>query len=228
MIEFIIYEEEVGINNYKYLILNVFGGREDEFKIRDYYSDIKLDGNKIFILDSNNVDVINKIASKIRSADDWDSQIIVIGKKCEKLLHNKLLILDFISEDCNFEINFKKALYMAYKILTIKKSFNFFCDGQIYNIPYKDILYFEKNNNQNYCDLYTKNGNYVVKSTIKDIEKELDSFYFMRTHRSCIVNVDNITSFNYIDNIISFDERKIYLVTREKKQFLKEKLINNK
>ena len=228
MIEFIIYEEETSLNNYKYLIFNILGCREDEFKVKNYNNKIKFDGNKIFILDSQNFKTIERISKKIRSSNDWESQIIVIGKKNESLEHNKLLILDFIEEDNNFEINLKKALYTAYKILTIKKSYNFLFDGQIYNIPYKDILYFEKNNNQNYCDLYTKNNKYIVKSTIKDIEAELDSFYFMKTHRSCIVNVDNITSFNYTDNIIEFNDKKIYLVTREKKTFLKEKLINNK
>lgn len=227
MIEFIIYEDENGINNYEYLIFNFLGCRENEFKILNYDEDLDLDGNKIFILHTKDNNTIRTIASKIRNSNDWDSQIIVIGHKNELEEHNKLLILDFIEYDESFNLNFKKALYVAYKILTIKKSFNFFCDGQIYNIPYKDILYFEKNNNQNYCDLYTKNNKYIVKSTIKDIEKELDSFYFMKTHRSCIVNVDNITNYNYSDNIIHFNKKTVYLITREKKAFLKEKLISN-
>ena len=67
------------------------------------------------------------------------------------------------------------------------------------------------------------------ESTINNLEKKLDSTYFMKTHRSCIVNIYNINNYNYSTNTVNFiNDRKIDLIAREKKKILKQKLIKNK
>ncbi|MDJ0367132.1 LytTR family DNA-binding domain-containing protein [Hymenobacter sp. H14-R3] len=56
----------------------------------------------------------------------------------------------------------------------------------------KDILYIESF--QNYVRVYTDTDNFVVDSTLKNFGQKLPD-YFLRTHRSYIVNLDNIKSY---------------------------------
>ena len=78
-----------------------------------------------------------------------------------------------------------------------------------------------------YSTIFTKNKSYIIKETINSLETKLDKSCFMKTHRSCIVNLNNITSYNYSDNIIYFDNLKIYLIARDKRKNLKEKLLTH-
>ena len=49
-------------------------------------------------------------------------------------------------------------------------------------------------------------------------------YRFFKTHRSCIVNLDNIVSFDISNNIIRFKDKEINLVSRSNKRILKDKL----
>ena len=228
MIDFIIYEKDYELNNfYKTIIYNFLGCHEEDFKIFNY-EDLKksTSHNKIYILSSRNIKCL-KIAKEIRTKGDWYSQIIIINENILAFKNNHLLILDYLSPENK---NLKDLLYLAiqdaYKILTNYKTFKFTLNGVIYIIPYRDILYIEKGNNQNYSTIYTKNKNYIVKDTINSLEKQLDKSCFIKTHRSCIVNLNNITSYDCSNNIIYFNKQKIYLIARDKRKYLKEKLNN--
>lgn len=59
-------------------------------------------------------------------------------------------------------------------------------------IEVSDILYFEAM--QNYVNMQTKDKKYVFDSTLKELEKKLPSC-FCKTHRSYIVNLDRVESF---------------------------------
>jgi len=50
----------------------------------------------------------------------------------------------------------------------------------------KDILYIEAE--RNYCRIYSKNKEYLLVMTLKDISEKLPSKHFLRIHRSFIVN----------------------------------------
>lgn len=230
MTDFIIYEENWELhNNYKMIILNFLGCREDKFKIYDYETyQNNICNNKIYILGSDNSKKALTIAKKIRSQGDWDSQIIVMTSKENNDKHNKLLILDYIMKDEKLKENLKSALIAANKILSNCKRLSFVSDGEIYKLPYKDILYIEKVNNQNYCIIYTKTDSYNINATISYLEEELNDICFMKTHRSCIVNLNNIKTYNYCENIIYFKNAKIDLISRNKRQVLKERILNNK
>ncbi len=74
----------------------------------------------------------------------------------------------------------------------------------------------------------TKESSIEIKRMIGVIENELsDDKRFYRTHRSCIVNIDNITSIELKDNIIKFGNKSTMLLSRDKKAGLKE-LLGNK
>ena len=65
----------------------------------------------------------------------------------------------------------------------------------------------------------------MIRETIQHLEKELCKNYrFMKTHRSCIVNLNKITSVDLSNNTISFTNKKISLISRNNKKALKERL----
>ena len=64
----------------------------------------------------------------------------------------------------------------------------------------------------------------MIKDTINNLENILDSALFMKTHRSCIVNLDKITSVELRECIIHFGDIETTLLSRDKKSELKKKL----
>ena len=216
---FIIYDNINKKGQYENIIYNFVGIREEEFKIFNF-SDYKPSSytNNIYIISTSSIKEGLKLANSIRQNNDWKSQIIIII--------NKLLILDYIDIN-NFVCDqLKEDFYIAYKILTKNKNLSFIYNSEIIKIPYNDILYIEKLNNQNYCTIYTKKTKYVIKNTITMLEKSLDSACFMKTHRSCIVNLQNIKNYCCPKNIIYFNNGiSIDLISRDKRQILKSKLI---
>lgn len=54
----------------------------------------------------------------------------------------------------------------------------------------KDILYIEAE--RNYCRIHSKNKEYLLVITLKDIDEKLPSKHFLRVHRSFIVNLSQI------------------------------------
>ncbi len=65
-------------------------------------------------------------------------------------------------------------------------------DSQLKRIEYKNILYFE--GLKDYIKLYLNNSKspIVFHATLKAVEEKLPTGNFMRTHRSYIVNLENI------------------------------------
>lgn len=62
--------------------------------------------------------------------------------------------------------------------------------GKMTKLLLEEIQYIEAD--RNYCHIVTSNGKYLVVSTLKVIDSELKSTYFMRVHRSYMVNVSKV------------------------------------
>ena len=236
MINFIVYEKEAKTKNYyEMIILNFIGIREEKFKIFEYNNyQNKAHNRNIYILSTETIEEAIDIAKNIRKDDNWSSQIIIITdlKDINKnFLINKLLILDYIDRNGNVKNKLKDALFCAYSIFNKNRTLNFIINGEINKIPYSDILLIEKSNNQNYCTIHTMEGEYIIKDTINHLEEQLDSAYFIKTHRSCIVNLYNIKHYSCSSNIVTFNDdcnKQTDLVAREKKKILKSRLIEEK
>ena len=238
MINFVLYEDGKEMRErYKKIILKLIGPNNNNFKIIeiDKYNqeaEKKLSnivGNKIYLLD---VEVPGKsgldLARKIRNDRDWDSQIIVITSH-EQYSNigytSKLLMLDFISKYSNIEKELTETLGVAVGIFTKQKSITFTLNGELYKIPYNQILYIEKSLNNNNCKIVTNDGEYFTRDTIQHLEEILSNDQrFMKTHRSCIVNLSNVSSIDLANNIIFFPNKQIDLIARNKKRELKERL----
>lgn len=228
MINFIIHEKDINLKDlYEFTILNFIGRKEEKYRINTY-SKRKVQSKTIYIISEKSINKAKKIAAQIRE-NDWIGQIIIVSNlkslNSDDLINN-LLILDYIDYKDDIENKLKKDLFIAYKILSKGKTISFYSNHEIHKIQYQSILYIEKSNNQNYSIVHTKTNEYTIKDTINNLEKKLDEAYFLKTHRSCIVNLHNINHYNYSDNVIYFNNNKsIDLISRDKKKILKLKLI---
>ncbi len=238
MINIIIYEDEEKMQSFYQETISLFF-KERKQKIKFYWfhhytngleKTINLiPGKKIFILD---IDVPGKsgldLARMIRKLGDWVSPLIIVtGYEYLKNTSytNKILMLDFITKNENIKKRLWETLEVVSTIIHPNDSYTFQYNGNLYHIPYEDILYFEKNLNDNYTSLFTKSGSYQLKESIVHIERKLENHpSFFKTHRSCIVNIDNIERFDDENNMICLGKYTIKLLTKQKKELLKQKL----
>ena len=226
MIELIIFEKDnILKNKIKNIIYKCFGPKE-EFKILNYETTKKDNNQKIYILSSSNFKEIIDIAKAIRNSGDYSSIIIILSNINKERLNNNLLIFSYINYDKNIFINLDKTLNNAYSIFTKNNTFNFVYNRILYRIPLNDILYIEKEKNSNKCTIHTKNKTYEISSSIKQIEKDISYLNFMKVHRSCIVNLYNVTKYDSVKNIICFGNDINNLISREKRIILKETLLS--
>lgn len=227
MIHFIVYEKNtIYKNKLKNNILKVIVSKKEKYHIHifDTYNKeledlINSTSRKIYLLNDFNL----KLTKLIRE-NDWYSQIILLNHDLEHKNIKKFLILDYLNLEVDDEViisNLKLALH----ILNKQKSFKFSYNHEFYQIPFEDILYFEKDLNNNYVTIITKDNKYRIKDSITKLETKLKEFnLFFKTHQSCIVNLKNILKIDFNKNIIYFKTNQTNLLSRNKKKDLKAKL----
>ena len=99
-------------------------------------------------------------------------------------------------------------------------------EGEIYQIPYRDILYIEKSIKENGCTIVTRKEEIEVREPLAKLEERLDSRFY-KTHRRCIVNLHNVKRFDFNLGIIKFEDQEIDMLARNNKKDLKDKLCAN-
>ena len=238
MVNFIIYEDKEIIRNNYIKMIHKFMRKDDlSYKIYSfsaYNNEIKNFmrnniGHNIYILD---IEVPGKsgldLAREIRSIGDADSQLIIVTAHKELLENsfmNRSLVLNFVSKFDNCENNLSSALANAYVNMTRHKSYIFKSEGELYRIPYDDILFFAIDSKHGYVNIVTKTKSFIVKKTISSILKELNDPRFMKTHKSCIVNLYNIEKVDLVNLVIFFyNNQYTYLFSRNYKKELQERL----
>lgn len=242
MINFIIYEDNKVMRKlYKDIIRKFMGIKNFNYHVYEFSKynkevDNKINkeiiGKKIYILDIEVPGMSGlELARKIRNNGDWTSQIIVITTYVEYKnlgFTNRLLMLDFISKFSNINENLKLSLKVALNILNRQSALSFKYNSEIFQILYNDIYYIEKNLNNNNSTIVTKNNTYTIKCSINKLMETLSNDpRFFKSHRSCIINLNNVISFDIDSNIIKFKNKEINLVSRDKKKKLKDKIMNN-
>lgn len=89
-------------------------------------------------------------------------------------------------------------------------------------IGVKDILYMEARNQD--ILIYTKDWEYIRRYNIKDYEQELANYFFVRCHRSYLVNLAHIVRLSGKD--IMLDNEKMIPLSRTKEKGVREALIS--
>ena len=213
MLDVIVYEdEEVSIKKNRKIIqesLKYIDYRINVFK--EYNEElIKIIHNKnrklyIISLEAGNYQGLN-LAVDIRKQGLDD--IVILTANCAKYydttFNNRLLAFDYICKNTDYDKRLMDAISEAGKILTNNQMFIFKYNHVIYRIPFKNINYIEKETNIKRCIIHTCNKESYIVSSIDKLANML-KLNFIKTHQSCIVNLDNIKILDCINNKIVFE-----------------------
>lgn len=239
MVSFIVYDDDSSRRDLCSKVIKKF-----LFSTNDYYKIIEFDkynfaisekmkhieGARVYII---NVDVSGpnplNIARKIREDGDFISPIILITNKNKTSVIDDIqnvLFLDIIEMDNNFISNMYNCLKNAHKIVTRHSVYTFSVFDEVYRIPYKDIYFIKKNLKDDSVTIYTKDDSYLHYITVKALEKMLKKDpRFFKAHRSCIINLYNVSSYDKKCNIVVFKNgMTVDLVSRQNKSILAQKL----
>jgi DNA-binding LytR/AlgR family response regulator len=63
-------------------------------------------------------------------------------------------------------------------------------NDKLVKVEIKDIFYIEAE--RNYCRIYSKDKEYLLVMTLKEMDEKLPQKHFIRVHRSFIVNLSKI------------------------------------
>lgn len=225
MVNFIVCDDEIEITNLlKNLITKIMFKTNIEYKIHvfnnyntDFNKIIKEDlENKIYILD---IEVNKKsgidIAKKIR-INDWNSIILILSahNELEHIAYkSKILLFDFISKFDLYDKKISETIITCVNQLIKEDKLKIRVNRKIEQIHYNNILYLTYDSYSRKLRIVTKTKEYETNATLKEIMQKLKG-RFIYTHRSCIVNLDNVKEFDFIKRKIIFKDKEIDLLSR--------------
>ena len=159
---------------------------------------------KIFIIDVLKEDSC-RFASIIREKDFTSIIILmnVLDDNYHIFLNKRLMVLDFITKNDKYLVRLKDDLNLAIKIIYGDETFSFKYNHMLYKIPYTSINYIEKEPSIKRCIIHTTDKEYYIISSIENITNKLDK-RFLKTHQSCIININNISKLDLSNKIIMF------------------------
>lgn len=129
-------------------------------------------------------------------------------------------VIDYLLKPISFS-RFEKSVEKAkerFDLKQVQEKSHFFVksSGQQHKILFDDILYIESI--KDYVNIKTDNQEYIVLDTLKSLENQLPE-YFVRVHKSFIVNTNRILKVN-LKSIILSSETEIPLGETYKSGFL--------
>lgn len=216
MIDFIVCDDSVKVVNDvvnvidKFMINNNMHYKTHKFLDYDEKFMKLMDANsnyKIYILDietptRSGIDVARKIRSK-----DKNCVIIFLTGHDElgfTVLKSCLNFLTFISKFDDYEEKLYDAFVEAFDLISVKKSINFLEHGIKYNILLDSILYITRDTIERKTIIKTDSNEYKVYISLEKINDLADN-YFVRTHKSCLVNMHRVDKVDGNRNLITFD-----------------------
>ena len=171
-----------------------------------------LSERKIYILDiclQSNITGIN-IALKIRE-NDWDSEIIFLTNHSnyeQKVYNNIFKIFKFIEKFDNFEERLMNCIDIILKKKNDQGTFTYKNNQIDLRIYLKDILYIYRDKDERKLVIKTSNNSFLVNKTLDGILAELDS-RFKKVHRSCIVNTERVTKYDWKNGKFILDNSEV-------------------
>ena len=176
-----------------------------------YILDIELENSKSGI----------EIASLIRE-NDWDSEIIFITnheKMFETAHRNVYNVFDFIEKYHDLEQRLTEDIKLILSKQNDKKMFSYKGRNVDLHLYLQSIKYIYRDKEDRKVIIVTESSKYAVSLGVKEILELLDS-RFKVVHRSCIVNTDLVSSYDWNNSkIIMKDGSEVeYLSKKFKKE----------
>jgi len=88
----------------------------------------------------------------------------------------------------------------------------------VHKIAINDILFIESDGN--YCISQTTNGKFTNRIKLSDFETLLKDYPFKKSHRSYLVNLEQIDAINLFESVIHIGEHQIPLSRNAKAEFV--------
>ena len=231
MIDFIILEDELTyVHKYKNIIDKVMMNYDINYNLNIYDSYnikinnlIKNENFKVYILYYENTKHTLEMIKYIRERlDDWESLIIITYKDKKyktKLIKESMFIVDYINKTKNITPKLTRSIQICLKNFDKRpNSLRYSYKNVIYNIEFKKILYIEKEQDNKRCIIKTTNNDYYIPGTIKQISNLLDK-RFIKSSRSCIINLEQISTYNIKTNTITFKNNiELNTISRDNKK----------
>jgi two-component system response regulator AgrA len=148
------------------------------------------------------------LGREIRKLDNYCGEMIFVTSHLEmsfKVFQYKLRVLEFIDKTCNLSKQLKESLSIATTIIcknaqeNKEKKLQVKSGIHIFNIPIKNVIYFETIKNSNKIILCTCNNRIEFYSTLKELKNSLDD-NFIQVHKTTIVNKNYIRNINKSPN----------------------------
>ncbi len=162
---------------------------------------------KVYILDIELPTVSGlEIASEIREIDDESIIIFVTAHSESKndIFYSRLGAVDFISKYHRYEERLADTIAYVMDRLYKNKVLSFTYNYVQTRLRYREINYIEKAPLQNKCIIHEVNGEQKsIATSIVRLRTKLKPLFF-QTHKSCLVNLDNIREIDYSNSIIHF------------------------
>lgn len=242
VINFVICEDEKDLReNNKKEIVKFMMNYDIDYKIHEYsgythefneYA-AKEDGFKIYLLyivtqEGSGIDSARMIREKY---DDWNSIIIIITSHQEykyEALSSRLYLLDFINKLNKFDKTLRDDLLIAMKHYDRRyKTLGYEYNHTYYRIELKQIIWIEKEPDSKRCIIKTKYGEEMIPGTLNSVYEKLDSRFF-KTHKSLIVNLDEVQRYEIRRNKLTFKNGEhTHLIARDKKKELIKRVCAN-
>lgn len=172
-----------------------------------FMEDLYSDGPKIYVLDIEVQETSGLDIAHIIRKRDLDSPIIIVSaheELADRAFRERLLILAFISKYYNLEEELKKDIELAIRTFKGRKTLKFASNRVSYMINMNDINYIAKAVGERKVVIKTVNKEYLINKNFVEIQSLLND-NFIQTHRSCMVNIDNVKEINSSNNIIRFE-----------------------
>lgn len=181
---------------------------------------------KIYILDIELGEVSGlEIASEIREKDQ-DSVIVFVTQHNEcrnDIFYSRLIAYDYIPKDRFWKDRFESTIALIIKAMNKRRILSYEYNYNSYRIPFDEILYIEKMQENQKCMIFTEDEEqYEISTSMIQLAKRLGPNFF-QSHKSCIINLDKVKKINYADNTITFrNGEEVYLISNRRKKQLRE------
>ena len=181
---------------------------------------IKIEQPDIALLDINLKGDLDGIDTALIMQKEYDIPIIYLTANADETHFNRAKTTNpyaFISKpfkklDLQRAIELTVSRIMAegrFKKFSSKPSASLVLDDRIFvkrnenmvKIIIKDIFYIEAD--RNYCRIFTKEKEYLLVMTLKEMDEKLPPAHFLRVHRSFIINISQIDEVGNTHIIVS-------------------------
>ena len=216
MLKFIVCEDnEEDLTSAVQTITKAMMNYDIEYKILKFYRHNKeLEAvinepfdTKIYLLDIE-IPVVGglEIASEIREIDDKSYIIFVTSHpECKNdIFFSRLEAIDYISKQYRYQERVEETIKYIVDRMLRNKVLTFTYNHTTYKVLYKNITYIEKDPSGAKSIIHFINDKpKYTNRTITSFEKEMSPLFY-RSHKACLVNLENISKVEYADFTIYF------------------------